>query len=363
MTQRFLFVVCQHGAEPALKQEVARRWPLFRFAFSRPGFVTFKLPAEQAPSDDFELRCVFARTHGWSLGKVEGNLAEPMAADAWRLVGSGGFEHIHVWQRDAAVPGDGEFEPGPTALAEEIGRILAAHMPDDASGRSSLPINRVARSGDRILDCAIVDPNQWWIGCHRASTMPSRWPGGTPKIEMPTTAVSRSYLKMAEALLWSRLPVKPGDHCVEIGSAPGGSCQALLDRGLLVTGIDPADMDDAVLADPNFTHVKARGADLKRREFRGVKWLMADSNVAPKHTLDTVEHIVTHRQVNIRGMLLTLKLLEWSLAESISDYLQRVRSWGFHYVNARQLAFDRQEICVAALRHRDLRRPQRRRSG
>ena len=41
---RFLFVACQAGAEAALKGEMARLWPTFRLAFSRPGFVTFKLP-------------------------------------------------------------------------------------------------------------------------------------------------------------------------------------------------------------------------------------------------------------------------------------------------------------------------------
>jgi hypothetical protein len=77
---------------------------------------------------------------------------------------------------------------------------------------------------------------------------------------------------------------------------------------------------------------------------------MADSNVAPKHTLDTVEHIVTHRQVQIRGMLLTLKLPEWKLADSIPGYLARIRGWGYEPVRARQLAHNRQEICVAATR-------------
>ena len=218
-------------------------------------------------------------------------------------------------------------------------------------------MNRVAKSGQRVLDCVLVEPDQWWIGCHRAASMPSRWPGGVPKIQWPAEAVSRGYLKMAEALLWSRLPVEPGDRCVEIGSAPGGSCQLLLDRGLQVTGIDPAEMDPALLEHPGFTHIRARSASLKRREFRSFRWLTIDSNVAPQHTLDTVETIVTNRQVRIRGLLLTLKMPDWELAESIPDYLQRVRAWGYHYVNARQLAFNRQEICVAALRSRSLRRP------
>jgi 23S rRNA (cytidine2498-2'-O)-methyltransferase len=242
-----------------------------------------------------------------------------------------------------------------TDRAQAIGQLVAARQPRPETAKP-LPVNLLARAGDAILDCILVAPDQWWIGCHRASSLPTRWPGGVPKIDLPPHAVSRAYLKMQEALLWSGLPIEPGDRCVEIGSSPGGSCQALLDRGLLVAGIDPAEMHEALLAHPNFTHRRARAADLKRREFRGVKWLMVDSNVAPKHTLDTVEHIVTNRQVNVRGMLLTLKLLEWSLADEIPDFLARIRSWGYEHVRARQLAYDRQEICVAALPRRSLRR-------
>jgi 23S rRNA (cytidine2498-2'-O)-methyltransferase len=88
---------------------------------------------------------------------------------------------------------------------------------------------------------------------------------------------------------------------------------------------------------------------VRRREFRGVRWLTADINVAPVCTLDTVESIVTHPAVKIEGLLLTLKLLEWTLAEEVPAYLDRVRSWGYGRVAARQLSHNRQEICVAAV--------------
>jgi len=115
-------------------------------------------------------------------------------------------------------------------------------------------------------------------------------------------------------------------------------------------GIDPAKMDQAVLANPNFTHIKMRGADVRRREYREVRYLAADINVAPQYTLDTVEDIVTHPDVNIRGLILTLKLLEWKLADQLPQNLDRIRSWGYSQVRARQLHHNRQEICIAAVR-------------
>ena len=116
-------------------------------------------------------------------------------------------------------------------------------------------------------------------------------------------------------------------------------------------GADSAKMDsfaDGLLEHPHFTHLRARAADLKRREFSQVQWLMTDANIAPTSTLDAVEAIVTHRHVHVSGMLLTLKLLDWSMAGEIETYLARIRSWGYRHIRARQLALNRREICVLA---------------
>jgi len=77
---------------------------------------------------------------------------------------------------------------------------------------------------------------------------------------------------------------------------------------------------------------------------------MTDMNVAPKYTLDTVETIVTHPDVNIQGLLLTLKLLDWEQADDVAEYVSRVQSWGFASVHCRQLQNNRREFCLAAER-------------
>ncbi len=196
----------------------------------------------------------------------------------------------------------------------------------------------------------IVDDNEWWVGYHRVHSVVSGWPGGFLQASLPAEAVSRAWLKMHEALLWSGFDLKPGQSCVEIGSAPGGAAQFLLAQGLDVIGIDPAKMDPVVLADPHFRHILKRSKEVPRREFVGVDWLTCDINLPPNYTLDAVKAIVTHPGVRFKGMLLTLKLVEWSLAEEIPKFLEKIHSWGFPQVRARQLHHNRQEICVAASR-------------
>jgi len=349
----FLFVTCQVGAEQAVKGELARRWPTFRFAYSRPGFLTFRLTESLQLPLDFDLKSVFARAYGFSLGKTTAHTMEELAQGVWRVYEQRPARRIHVWSRDTAAPGDWGFEPGITP--EAVRAKAALHdccpspemlAPDDAD--PEVP----GRRREHVLDCILVATDEWWVGTHRVRSVPSRWPGGMIPLAMPGDAVSRAWLKMEEGLRWSGLPIPAGARCAEIGSAPGGASQALLARGIHVLGIDPAEMAPEVLTHPQFTHLRRRAAQVRRREFRKIRWLTADMNVAPNYTLDVVEDIVTRPDVQVRGMLLTLKLLEWDFAERVPEYLRRIRGWGYPVVRARQLQHNRQEICVVALRRR-----------
>lgn len=346
---QFLFMTCQVGAEQTLKREMARYRPSFRFAYSRPGFLTFKLPEKHNLADDFDLHSVFARAYGFSLGKVAvGDDPSAAVAEVRQLAGERPFKALHVWPRDRLPPGEHGYEVGLTDESRAVEKLVRDGVPESLA---ALKEAKVTQPGDLVLDVVVIEPALWWVGYHRAGTAVSRRPGGMfDDIELPYEAVSRAYLKLEEALRWSKLPVRKGDEAAEIGCAPGGSCQALLKRGLIVTGIDPAEMHPAVLDHPNFRHLQMRGGDVKRREFRNTRWLTTDMNVAPNYTLDTVEGIVTHRDVNIEGLLLTLKLLSWEQAEHVADYVARVQSWGFGHVQCRQLQHNRREFCLAARR-------------
>ena len=337
----FVFVSCQVGAEKPLKADIARHHQELAFAFSRPGFVTFKAPENYELHD--WLKSTFVRACGVSVGSVKD--PESQIESIVSLYPDIDFRHLHVWYRDSAVPGDRGFEPFHKPEAHQLGTRIK-----ELAGESwqKVAVNRTAKSGDLVADLIVVEPDLWFAGWHRAFSLPSRWPGGVPALSAPASMVSRAYLKMEEALKWSRMPIGAGDVCVELGSSPGGSCQALLDRGLHVIGIDPAIMDERVMSHGKFQHVRARAADLKRKEFATARWLMADANIAPTNILDSIEDIVTHRKVNIQGMLLTLKLLDWNMAESIDTHLDRIYQWGFRHVRARQLAFNRQEVTVFA---------------
>ena len=173
---QFLFAVCQCGAEQVLKQEIAAGPVDARPAYSRPGFVTFKLGKPCENPEQFQLPSTFARTYGFCLGKVVGDRMGELARQVWQspaveqILASHPISDLHVWQRDRKPPGMQGFEPGPTILAGEIEAALreCSHiaeikkMPDDPR-----PPSRRNRWVFDIVCCTNYDifrmPRFMWI--------------------------------------------------------------------------------------------------------------------------------------------------------------------------------------------------------
>ncbi|MEM7783279.1 MAG: SAM-dependent methyltransferase [Planctomycetota bacterium] len=354
---KFVFVICQNGAETAAKLEIAKQYPQLKFAFSRPGFLTFKLDAPKSENGDggfpdrFLLRSVLARTFGWSIGRVDGNDAAKLVEQICQHDLISSANHLHVWQRDPMTPGKNGFEPGISPLADEIGKLFKNHPQIQ---NQQIVVNRLTQPDDLVFDVVMVEPDQWWYGYHFANTKPGRWPGGVPLVDSDKEVASRAFFKLQEALLWSGIVIGPGDLCAEIGSSPGGACELMLEMGAGVLGIDPAEMEPNVLEHPDFIHIRKRGHEVRKKEFRDVDWLMADLNLAPSYTMELVEEIAGHPSVNFKGVILTLKLSDWGTIQSVSKYIARLKRIGFQVVKARQLAFNRQEFCLVAIKDKFL---------
>ncbi len=350
---RFIFVCCQFGAEKTCKLEILTRYPDLRFAFSRPGFMTFKVTNPALQPGQFELVSTFARAWGWSLGKAnssdQNELAEAIAQQVASVAGDQNFTMLHCWQRDLALPGRNGFEPGISPVAATSAAILhGALLPQ----LPELQLNGTSRPGELTLCVVLVEPTEWWVGWHDAASLTQCWPGGAPPIEPPQNAVSRAWLKIHEAVLWGRVPIDSGDVVAEIGSSPGGASQYLLERGAAVIAIDPAAMDSAVAEHPALTHVRRRARDVPKRALLNVQWLTIDVNMPPSYTIAVLRDYVQARGLPVRGIIATLKLPDWKLATEIDNYRQQFIDMGFGFVQTRQLAFNRQELCLVALRKR-----------
>ena len=339
----FSMLCCAVGAEKAVKKSMADDG--WRLAFSRPGFVTAKHDEHREPPTG-----IFIRTSAASIGTARSDDSNEQIATLIQSLENCGrngrpFDQLHVWPKDRVAIGRFDFEP----VLDEVSKAIADQVFDairDDWLRCDAP-NRIAQPDESVLDVVLVEPAHWFFGVHTADHWPSRWPGGVQPMSPENDPVSRAYYKAAEAITWSGFDMQAGDLVAEVGSAPGGACGRLLELGFRVIGIDPANMDERISGHPKFRHIRARAEDLPRKEFRGVKWLLVDSNVKPYKTLRAVGDIVSNRNSDIEGMLLTMKLGDYKSSELIQSWVDQIQSWGASEIRVRQLARNKCEVCIA----------------
>ncbi len=352
----FVFVVCHPSVTQWCRKEVSAIRPAWLPAFSRPGFLTYKVPERLA--ERFELPATFVRSFGISLQQVRSVNADALVTGIQRIIETLSPKHkvekIHFWNRQWRSQHSREVDDASLPENECRFQSMAAALRDSFPVLTSGPATVTPESC--VLDAIQIDTGHWALGYHFAGSIAQRWPGGVPEIVVPDEMISRAYLKTTESLLWSGIPIATGDICVEVGSSPGGSCQRLLELGAKVIAIDPADMHPTIAGHPDMTHVRKRGRDVSQRVLATGKWLFVDTNIAPTSTLAISESILCNKSSRFQGAIITLKMLDDELAESTAVHIERVQSWGFQFVKMRHLAFGRQELCLVALRQKGLRR-------
>jgi 23S rRNA (cytidine2498-2'-O)-methyltransferase len=347
MTASFAIVVCAHGAEVLVKESMsAMGW---RLAFSRPGLVTAKHDSPNLPPPEG----VFIRASFRSIGMCRGETMSDMLRQLRDMLSQQAtalrFDHLHVFPKDRLPIGKFDFEPGRDELSTVIAETIAGDLIVDRAlpNLSGMQVNQVAEAFQTVLDIVLVDASTWMIGYHRATGVHSRWPGGVQPIVPVHPPISRAYYKVAEAIAWSEFPIRENDLAVEIGSAPGGVCGYLLERGLRVRGVDPAEMDPRIASHSRFEHFQMKADELSHKHYNGARWMFVDSNVLPDQTLQSVENIITDPATSFEGLILTLKIGGYPHADRIVKWSRRIQSWGVKSFRVKQLARNKVEVCYA----------------
>ncbi|HUJ57603.1 MAG TPA: SAM-dependent methyltransferase [Kofleriaceae bacterium] len=313
----FAFATCLPGLEPAVKRDVGRARPELRFAFSRPGLVTFKAPGSIAPDD--EPGTPFAWVWGRSLGPAR----DPDAA-AHQLAYSG-IDRVHAFARD---PGDAvaltPWQVGPGGAAQP---------------------------GELVADVIVATGEPAWLGVHRADAHHVAHPGGAIPVDVPAEAPSRAYAKLEEAIAWAGLPIARGDVAVEIGAAPGGALMALARRGVEAWGVDTGELAPEVAALPGVHHLKTKIGALRWEDLpERVDWLLVDVNLAPQIAVHEVARVMPRLRETLRGAVWTLKLNDWAFVDELPRLAARIGELGLPAVRLRHLPSNRREICAVAQR-------------
>ncbi len=196
----YLFTTCQIGSERFLKHELETLAGQAKFAFSRPGFVTFKFPDDHPAPEEGVPKSIFARASGISIEKLSGDQSARIVRLV-ELLETGDYQAFHVWSRDKFPSGKNGYEVGPTPEDTLVANLVRDGLSSSAKRR--LLINEPTDKDALILDCVLVEPDMWLAGFHRSSFTATCYPGGMIDLIMPPDIVSRAWYKMEEALIWS----------------------------------------------------------------------------------------------------------------------------------------------------------------
>jgi 23S rRNA (cytidine2498-2'-O)-methyltransferase len=342
LATNYFFVLCQRGAEAALKRYVERHVPGLRPAYQRPGLLTFRSSTVVAPESVLEIP--LARSFGMSLG-IEPGLTEIVA----RIAELPGPLRLHVSECELFRPDEAPLSHHAGELARQTETALRVALPNTFRDGSR------AERGELVLDVVVAPGDPILLGLHRHTSVHSPHPGGTYLYEVPDDAPSRAFRKIEEALIAFQLPVRAGDIALELGAAPGGTAYALLRRGIHVIGVDPAEMDAKVLAfvgpgGARLTHLPIPIGALERGMLAaGADWLFLDVHLAPQVALRAVSRIAAMYRRTLLGAILTLKLNEWAFVDQLPRFLEEARALGLLEPKARQLPAHRQELAIAGL--------------
>jgi len=343
----FVFATCLPGLEPALKLEVARTRPELRFAYSRPGLVTFKSARAVAPDDP--PGSVFAHVWGRSIGAA----SDPASA-AVQLAALGAAR-VHVFAREPEAATD----LAPWRAIDQLGPLGQLGSLGPLGSLGQLGPGGPAELGELVAD-VIVAPaagEPAWLGVHRHDRLRLPHAGGAIPVDVPADAPSRAYAKIEEAIAWARLPIEAGHVALEIGAAPGGAVLALARRGVEVWGVDTGELAQGVRALPNVHHIAKKVGALRFEDLPPrIDWLLVDVNLAPQVALHEVGRLMPRLMPGkprlapaLRGAVFTLKLNDWSFVSELPALIDRIRQIGLPDVRARHLPSNRREVCVVAL--------------
>lgn len=335
----YFFCICQKGGEEFIKKEMEEFYSYYKLSFSSKGLVSFK-SSKKLINLETVLDFVFSRLTLIFLKK--GNLEDIklfiQSDEVYANLPLTYYSNLEIKNTDTKE----SAEPKPDAQ-------LNQRMNEVPRGFDFIDMVKI-KTDQPFMSLIQVKENEYWLGIRKKSVLDWDICGGEPKITMPSQSPSRAYLKIEEALYWSKAPILKSDLAIEVGSAPGGACYSLLERGLKVVGIDAAEMSPVVMAYPQFKHIQSSVHFANTKQYVGeCQWLLLDMNNKPRIALPEALKLVELYQSSLLGVFLTLKINELSFIQYLTEWRKEASKAGLKSPRITQLPSHKSEILLYAL--------------
>ena len=184
------------------------------------------------------------------------------------------------------------------------------------------------------------------LGLSHAAQNLSDWTGGMRKYAFRPETISRAEFKLLEAIEYFSIRLPTDGLAVDLGAAPGGWTRILLENGMRVIAVDPANLSSKLDKHPNLTHFRGLAQNFLKENASHIDVLVNDMKM---DTLKSVS-IMNEMSSSIKDgglAIITFKLPQSKKTAVLNKGLALLsKKYSVKYV--KQLFHNRSEITVIA---------------
>lgn len=180
-----------------------------------------------------------------------------------------------------------------------------------------------------------------YIGFSETRFNLSKWKGGEVRYNYQN-CISRAEFKLMELFDIFKINLDNFKTALDLGCAPGGWSKVLLDKGLKVVGIDPADVDEKIKNNKNFTHYKKLSEDFKKTNKDNYDIIVNDMKLDYKTSIKITKSFLKNLSKN-GIVIMTIKLFK---NDNIIEVINTIKDNFQNILLIRQLYHNRSEFTV-----------------
>ncbi len=108
----------------------------------------------------------------------------------------------------------------------------------------------------QIVVSLLCTTDKGYLGISTTTENLSDWPGGARHFAQEPEQISRAEFKLLEALEIFGITLPARGRALDLGAAPGGWTRLLLEAGMSVVAVDPANLDRRLIGRPHLEHYR-----------------------------------------------------------------------------------------------------------
>ncbi len=230
----------------------------------------------------------------------------------------------------------------------KLNQMLAEAFSEETSATESV-------KKPQIIISLLLTPTTGYIGISTVEENLSAWPGGMRHYAQTEEQISRAEFKLLEALETFGVSLPNEGWALDLGAAPGGWSRLLLEAGLKVVAVDPANLDPRLQDIRDLKHYQGYAEDFieeaipRKARFDIITNDMRMDAREAARLLVPVGQCLKEEGIVISVLKLPHATLEIDPLKNLRE-AAKILSHAYEIVEVHQLFHNRQEVTLVAAR-------------